>query len=183
MTDMTAYRKAAAALYSLGEADRQWVLAGLRGADRSTLAGYLDELATLGFTSVTSEPGVAAAAIVGPRQPIEFLRDATAGELLAFLDGEPSSLLAQLLAIEEWRWTAAFMQKLSPMRQDRIRAALASQGGFAPARRQFLVNTIGNRVRAGRETTGLGAHNGTKAESEAKRAFSSFLRLVRSWKR
>ena len=183
MTDMTAYRKAAAALYSLGEADRQWVLAGLPEVDRTTLSGYLDELASLGFAPVASGPDDAPAAIAGPRQPIEFLRDATAGELLALLDGEPSSLLAQLLAIENWQWTDSFMQKLPPVRQDRIRAALTSLGGSAPARRQYLIDTIGNRVRAGRQSAGPGAHAATKAEREAKRMFPSFLRLVRPWKR
>ncbi|HYD61584.1 MAG TPA: hypothetical protein VEC35_14560 [Noviherbaspirillum sp.] len=190
---MTGYRKAAVALHALNEDDRHWVLAELPDADRSTLVGYLDELKALGFTAgaMVEEDAVAVAPVAPPavivtRNPIEFIRNATAVEMFAILDNEPSSLVAQLLAIENWRWKSSFLQMCSPIRQDRIRAAATFASESAPARTQFLVQAIGDRVKAGgaASASAPGVRSGTNAVARTmNQAILSFHRLVRTWKR
>lgn len=186
MTDMTGYRKAAVALHGLHEEDRRWVLAELPEADRSTLVTYLDELKALGFTGeATVERNTHPVKSISPQQPVDFIRDASAAEMHAILDSEPSSLVAQVLAIENWRWKTSFMQMCSPMRQDRIRAALSPVQTSAPARRQFLIGIIGNRIKENRTATVVDhpARSGRKAADAMKQALSSFLHRVKTWKR
>lgn len=187
MADMTGYRRAAAAIHALSEADKRWVLAELPEADRSTVLGYLEELKGLGFThkSTAAEDCVPADAVV-PQQPIEFIRDASAAEIFAVLDSEPSSLVVQLLAIENWRWKSPFMQMCSPLRQERIRAALASSNETGSARRHFLIQVVGERIKAGRKASPSVFGSTSSRDTVTgvlKQARSTLLRLVQSWKR
>jgi hypothetical protein len=190
MPNMAGYRRAAVALHALSEEDRHWMLAELPAADKATLAQYLEELKGLGFTTEAAVQhdslfGKVAKAV--PNQPSDFVRDATALEMLSVLEGEPSSLIAQLMAIRNWRWREGFLRLCSPIRQDRIRAAISATTCVAPARKAFLLEAIGNRLKENRAMNQLlpPIGRGWKLSSHdvMYRVLSLCRRLVKPWSR
>jgi len=149
MGNMTGYRRAAVELHALNEEDRQWVLGNLGEQDRTVLAQYLQELKDLGFNEAASLPGMTLAAPSASRTAatrFERVRNASAADLFAILEHEPSSLIAQFMALHAWHWSSAFLQLFPAPRRERIRSAVPPATGVAPALREYLIDTVGARL-------------------------------------
>jgi hypothetical protein len=135
---MSGHRQAAVALHALGDADRRLILDALPAADQDTLRGYLAELTSLGF-----EGGSGDAALMAPAAPAGDLSTASPAAMLALLEHEPAALVAQVLAVQPWRWSAGLLALCTPARREAIRAARVVA---APARTRFVLASLGERL-------------------------------------
>lgn len=175
---MIGHRRAAVALHELSDEDRRLILDELPAEDRATLAQHLDELKELGFDDGRLlDDGFSGAGdqSVQTIMPVDRLRAATASEMFALLEGEPSSLIGQLLTIQNWPWADDFLAMLVGPRQDAVRAALSGPGSansMAGARAEFLVRAVVKR---------LPKLPASQPNDLIGRAFSPILRLVKSW--
>lgn len=121
---MSGHRQAAVALHGVTDQDRELILAQLPEADQATLRHYLAELRALGF-----QPDAMAPALAGAPGPGAALASASPERIFAVLEPEPATLVAQVLALEDWGWSAGLLALCTPARREQIRAA----GGAAPA--------------------------------------------------
>jgi hypothetical protein len=176
---MTGHRQAAVALHALADTDRALVLAELPDNDQQILRGYLAELDELGFeASETAEAAstLPRAADVFADVPADALADARAVDLHRVLEGEPASLVAQLLSIQPWQWRADYLALQTVTRREQLRNA-APDTAVAPMRAAFLVD--GLRARLER----LPAASAAASRDNGKRR-PAWLRLVNiSWTR
>jgi hypothetical protein len=156
---MSGYRQAVVALHDLGEPDRDWILARLPKAERATLECYLDELKSLGFAAGTSLATAQSAPHGGA--PIDLtraardgdvpsasvcLRGAPAHRIAAILQGEPPSLVAQFMAIEDWPWEVSVLGQLNPVLRYRVNQARSAVTRIVPRRRGFLLQAVARRL-------------------------------------
>lgn len=160
---MSGHRQAAVALHGLVEADRRLILAQLPAPDQATLRGYLAELTELGFDgdAIAVDDMVPA----GDAIPVE-LAQASPAMMLGLLAQEPAALVAQVLALEDWRWREGLLALLTPARRDAVLAAHVSP---APARDRFLRQSLTARL----------AH--AVPEHKSAPAKSPWLATVRRW--
>lgn len=188
---MIGHRRAAAALHGLQEEDRQWLLAELPDADRDILKRLLGELTELGF-----EPGSTATASATLMLPVrqsnvtdlssaDIVRNAAARDMIAVLEHEPSSLIAQVLGLEEWPWKQAYLQMLQPLRRDRIAAMSDQMSHLAPALKACLLDGLAKRLRMISDSgaTGASAVRTQPVLHPYRQAFSAFLQKVTRWNR
>jgi len=144
---MSGYRQAAMALHHLNDADRKWILAELPGDDQAILENYLGELKQLGFlpdVAILNELFISDCQ--SSVNSIDCVRQATAEQMLAVLEGEPCSLIAQLIAGQEWPWKASFLHMIAPARQAQIHCIQSNFSGPALARQEFLIDAIAERL-------------------------------------
>lgn len=185
MAKMTAYRRAAVALHELHEEDRKWLLAALPGEERSAVMQCLDELKALGFARVASpQHGVSLSNVFAaqPKKPIDRIRQASAAQVFAVLEHEPSSLIAQVMVIQDWPWAPAFLQMFSPIRRERLRAVLSCTAEPAPARKQFLIDALASSLK--KQSAGPALQPAAKNWLLARvRALLPFVHLSGVWKR
>lgn len=118
---MSGHKRAAAALHSLSELERESMLRELPAADQEILRAHLRELRELGFEA---QPGLQLNAEDVRRmteqepelnldaQAKSGLHSASARHLLACLEGEPPVLLARLLQAGPWPWQDEFLSLL-----------------------------------------------------------------------
>jgi hypothetical protein len=136
-------RKAALLLHAMGPKDRDWLLAQLPTEQRGRLEALLAELDELGIprdpallrevaadaSPAHAEPGEPLPATALGRLGIDGLIDtieqADPSALARVLEEEPLGLVACLLSIREWRWTAAFLNQLDASRRRRLEEQLA----------------------------------------------------------
>lgn len=147
---MSGHRRAAVALHALAEADRTLILAELPEQDQAVLRDYLNELDELGFDT-------GAATDLLPRQPadavppaandtpVDALGAAVAANVNTVLEGEPASLVAQLLSIEPWAWRGDYLALQTAARREQLHAA-APTAAVAPARAAFLRGAVAARL-------------------------------------
>lgn len=128
---MSGHRQAAVALHALTEADRAAILNDLPMPDQEMLRGYLEELQALGFESGGREFDALAETPAG-------LEAASASALFSVLEHEPTMLVAQVLALQDWSWKAELLALFPSARRELIRAAGTGAGVPAPARARFL---------------------------------------------
>jgi hypothetical protein len=152
---MSGHRQAALALYPLGPADQDLILAELPDADQARLRGYLAELTELGFDGAAPAlPSVPAPlpsqAGRAPASAHEQVRAAPAAAMAALLANEPAGLVAQLLACDTWPWHAELLALLEPARRALVQRALEARRaqGPAPACAAVLLEALGPRVAA-----------------------------------
>jgi hypothetical protein len=158
---MSGHRQAALALYPLGPADQDLILAELPDADQARLRGYLAELAELGFDdavpalspAMTPAPAPAPSSSQAQRAPAsahEQVRAAPAAAMAALFANEPAGLVAQVLASDTWPWHAELLALLEPTRRARVQRALEERRaqGVAAACAAVLVEAIGARLAA-----------------------------------
>ncbi len=144
---MSGHRQAAIVLHGLAEMDQRLILDQLPAADQAVLRSQLRELRTLGF-----EPGltvIGSPAAVPPEQHVPMtaqhqLQLARAEAVFAILEHEPASLVAQVLAIANWGWSAGLLELFPPARREVIRAI---RPALAPARRRFLEEALAEQLR------------------------------------
>lgn len=149
---MSGHRQAAVALHALAEADRTLILAELPETDQATLRGYLTELDELGFDSGTAADVLPRRSATAPAAPdaandpaADALTDACAASVHQALEGEPATLVAQLLSIEAWTWRADFLSLQTSQRREQLRA-VSPDGAVAPARAAFLRRAVSERL-------------------------------------
>lgn len=150
---MSGHRHAALALYRLGAADQDLILAELSDADQARLRGYLAELAELGFDHTLPAPPPPHLFSPVPHTPAsahEQLRGASAAAVAALLAGEPAGLVAQLLASDTWPWHGELLELLDPARRALVLRALEARRGqgAAPACAAVLVEAMAPRLTA-----------------------------------
>lgn len=150
--DMTGYRRAAVALHRLEEEDRNWILAELPEPDRKTVTGLLNELNDLGFVPESMPddipvalPSVTAAVEATPAQRISL---AAANDVWAVLEVEPVTLIGQVVALQDWPWKDAVVDRLPPQRRQQVLAILNAKPMIAPARKECLINLLSARLAA-----------------------------------
>ena len=187
---MIGHRRAAAALHALPEEDRQWLLGELPESERKILNQLLGELTELGFDAgCTSQPAVTVMSRVGAgntaglSSSADIVRNASARELIVLLEHEPSSLIAQVLRIEEWPWKQAFLQGLPHLRRDRIVAMADQMPPLGSSIRSCLLDGIAKRLGAGGDSgaTGVPADRMQSALPPYRQAFSALLKKVTRW--
>ncbi|KQQ96173.1 hypothetical protein [Massilia sp. Leaf139] len=152
---MSGHRQAAVALHGLAAQDRRAILAELPETDQDILRGLLAELAELGFEHT---PGIAAAmAEPAPRAAAQddgkpdaamrrTLRHASPAAMLAILGHEPASLQACVLALDSWPWANGFLELLPQPRRMLAAESLRAGIAAAPARSQFLLESVAAKL-------------------------------------
>ena len=187
---MIGHRRAAAVLHTLPEEDRQWLLGELPESERNTLNQLLGELKELGFDAgCTAQPVVTFMPRVGAGNTTDFssaadiVRNAPVRELIALLEHEPSSLIAQVLRIEEWPWKQAFLQGLPHLRRDRIVAMVDQMPPMGSSMSSCLLDGIAKRLRAVGDsgTTGVSADRMQSTLPSYRQTFSALLKKVTQW--
>ncbi|OEZ96675.1 hypothetical protein [Duganella sp. HH101] len=139
---MTGHRQAAVALHALADADRGLILEQLAPADQSLLRGYLDELTALGFEPDRSTPPPAPGAPGAPSRQAG-LASASATAMFGLLEHEPVALVAEVLALQPWSWSAGLLALYHPARREAIAAV---QTAPAPARALFVLESLTARL-------------------------------------
>ena len=153
---MIGYRRAAVALHDLREEDRQWLLAELPDEDRGVLQGLLKELSDLGFEPARNAANIPTmqATIAGNVHACakagDIVRRANASDMVTLLEHEPSSLIAQILAVGEWPWKQSYLQALPALRRDRI-ASISLVPAQGAARNAFLLDWLAKRLHSCRD--------------------------------
>lgn len=185
---MIGHRRAAAALHGLQEEDRRWLLGEISEADRDVLNRLLGELAELGFEpGCTAIPDVTSPAQLDGRDARDLssadtVRRATAHDMVVLLEHEPSSLIAQVLSIEDWPWKQAFLQMLPSLRRDRIASMSSYASTNGTARIARLLEELARRLH-------VPAASATAVTTSYMRmlpfrqAFTAFLHKVKRWGR
>lgn len=143
---MSGPQRAAVALYALAAEDRELILAELPPQDQEQLRRQLREMHELGF-----EQGAvpmlekAAAPAVGKA---DALAQADAAVLFGILEHEPAALVAEVLALREWRCRDALLQQFPAARRSAISVAAAGRQASAPVRREWLEQALRQRLAA-----------------------------------
>jgi hypothetical protein len=142
---MSGHRQAAVALHALAGADRELILEQLPAGDQAALRGYLDELSALGFESAGARADMLALAAAAPTKAAKAvdLSAATAPTMFVLLQHEPATLVAQVLALQQWAWGAGLLALCAPARREAIEAARVVA---APARGRFLRAALDARL-------------------------------------
>ena len=144
---MSGHRHAALALYRLGAADQDLILAELPDTDQARLRGYLAVLAELGFDHTLPPPQVLSPVVHTPASAREQLRAAPAAAGAGLLAGEPPGLVAQLLGGDAWPWQDELLDLLEPARRAQVlRAFQSRRGRGAPACIAVLVEAMAPRL-------------------------------------
>jgi hypothetical protein len=144
---MSGHRHAASVLYGVSAPDQEAVLASLPQADQHILRAHLRELRTLGFDPAALRTATAEIAPPAPATPVARLHAAGAGAMRTLIADEPDGLLADVLAMEPWPWTAPLLATLPAGR----RVALRMQDERAaptPAMRALLLAELASMVAA-----------------------------------
>lgn len=145
---MSGHRQAAAALYGLHQQDRDLILAQLPDADQARLRDYLDELSALGFDRKAMASSQVAQGLLA--QGATDLAAAPAATVFTLLQHEPASLVAQVLAMQAWRWSAQLLAFYPPVQREAIRVAANAAAVPAPARQRFLRDALEAGIAAAR---------------------------------
>jgi hypothetical protein len=136
---MEGHRRAAPGPKPAPAPDRDGTIGG--GTDRERLARLLDEAGELGVGSDIPLRAEAREATPVP-PPRDWIRQATAAQMLAILSREPAGLIAAVLRIESWPWEASFLARLDPAVRERVTATLRMKfrvsGKLAGALRSVL---------------------------------------------
>jgi hypothetical protein len=148
---MSGYRRAAVALHGVAAEDQSWVLDALAPAEKATLMQLLDELKELGFSEDASNVAdifdlSRDARHAVPASLTDRVRHASAEQLFAILENEPSSLIAHFLSIAQWPWSEAFLNLFPAIRKERILASISHSLSIAPARTAYLLNSVAGRL-------------------------------------
>lgn len=150
---MSGHRRAAVALHGLQAFDRQAMLAELPIADQQILQGYLNELDALGFSNGPDllqqlPPSMTAIPADGDSgEPAAVLRRASAAQLLDCLQEEPASLIARVLALDNWPWQEALLTQLAAPLRQRVRAQMQALPA-APRLQACLLATLAQKLAA-----------------------------------
>jgi hypothetical protein len=138
---MPAHRQSALLLHGLDPADRRWVLARVDPADAAVLRTHLRELRDLG---IPADPALAPSAAPGADgHAAAVARTSAAGVHLA-LGEEPAWIVAQLLDLRDWPWSAAFLAGLTEER--RAAVARAAPAPLAPHAAAALLAAVAARL-------------------------------------
>ncbi len=140
---VSGHRQAAVALHALAAVDRESILQQLPAADQAALRGYLGELRALGFESAGATADVLALAAATAPAKVADLSSATARTMFVLLQDEPATLVAQVLALRPWPWSAALLAMCPPARREAIEAVRVDA---APARDNFLRVALAARL-------------------------------------
>lgn len=128
-------RRAALVLHALQESDRAWLLASLQPAQRLLLEGLVEELQQLGIPTDPSLVDEAIEVAASRSRPIARLASTDADleradvrVLARVLAAEPAELIARLLKIRPWPWSAALLAQLGDAKRASIGEHLARIG-------------------------------------------------------
>jgi hypothetical protein len=141
---MPAHRQSALLLHGLSAADRRWVLARIDPADAAVLRAHLRELRELGIPADPALAPSAAPAGAGADPHAAIVARASSAGLQLALGDEPAWLVAQVLALRDWPWRAAYLDGLTEER--RAAVAKASPATLAPHAEAGLLAAIAARL-------------------------------------
>lgn len=141
---MPAHRQSALLLHGLSPADQRWVLARVDAADAAVLRAHLRELRELGIPADPAlAPSAAPAAPGADPHAAVVARASSAGMQLA-LGEESAWLVAQVLALRDWPWRAAFLDGLTEERRAAVTAA--APAALAPRAAAALLSALAARL-------------------------------------
>jgi hypothetical protein len=134
---MSGHRQAALALHGLDAADREAILGELPASDRAVISGLMGELDALGIDT----SGLATQPTISPATgPVGRINAAGAMQIFQLMEGEPASLVAQLLAAHDWSWKKQFIELLAPAQRGAVaRFDLVAE---APRRQALLLESL-----------------------------------------
>jgi hypothetical protein len=123
------FKKAALKLYTLGAADREWILGQLDERERKTLRTLMTELKNSGikpiflpFDEIVDQPLPPAAAPSRPKVEgaEEILMSLSSPEADRLLADESDWVVSVICNARPWPWRSAFMQRLPAVRRRRV---------------------------------------------------------------
>lgn len=173
---MSGHRQAAVALHGLAEADLDLILGALPPTDQAILRGHLRELTDLGFDEAEPEARWLKPADSMPQPGAEQrVAAASAGAMLALLEQESAPLIAQVLALRDWPWAGALLERW-PRRAHLGALQLSAAGSICigVAKRDFLLQELATR---------LAASHLTESARPGDSILSAMLRRAKSWTR
>lgn len=141
---MPAHRQSALLLHGLSPADQRWVLSRVDPADAAVLRGHLRELRELGIPADPALAPSAAPAAYGADPHAASVARASAAGLQLALGDEPAWLAAQVLALRDWPWRAAFLDGLTEKR--RAAVIKAAPAALAPHAEAALLAALAARL-------------------------------------
>jgi hypothetical protein len=141
---MPAHRQSALLLHGLSAADRRWVLARVDPADAAVLRAHLRELRELGIPADPALAPTAAPAPSGADPHTAIVARASNAGLQLALGDEPAWVVAQVLALRDWPWRAAFLDGLTEERRTAVTRATPT--GLAPHAEAALLAAIATRL-------------------------------------
>ena len=147
---MSGHRRTAVVLHGLQAQDRAWMLAELPEPDQAIVRAHLTELDALGF-SLGSEM-IAELNLTGLNHSAatldsaQRLQQASAQQIVALLEHEPSALSARFFSLQAWPWQEAVWAHLAAPLRQRIRSSMPTTP--AAMLDQFLIDTLASRLQA-----------------------------------
>lgn len=141
---MPAHRQSALLLHGLSAADQRWILARVDAVDAAVLRAHLRELRELGIPADPALAPSAAPAASGADPHAAHVARASAAGLQLALGDEPAWLVAQVLALRDWPWRAAFLDSLTEER--RAAVTKAAPAALAPRAEAALLAALAARL-------------------------------------
>lgn len=176
---MSGHRHAAGVLYGVNTADQEAVLHALPVADQRILRAHLLELRALGFDAGTVRAAAGSPPPIIPNDTAgrlhTALRGADAGAMRSVLAHEPAELIADVLALEEWPWSAALLTAL-PTNQKVALRLMADRQAPTPALGALLLERLSAHMPAI-------SIDGTPADAMASSVPPSLLKRWTRWMR
>jgi hypothetical protein len=149
---MSAPRRAALVLHALDTRDREWLLARLAPAQRTTLQGLLGELEELG---VVRDPSlvrelVGHGSVQAGHDPLPEIAAASQQAVAAVLGDEPAGMIELVLAVHEWPWREALLDGLGRAKREQVEslaaARISSRKPVARGLRDALMDELAQRL-------------------------------------
>ncbi|WP_423199788.1 MULTISPECIES: hypothetical protein [unclassified Cupriavidus] len=178
-------RRAALALHAMSAVDRAWMLGRLPAASLGTLRGHLRELQALGVPRDSSlldvtdvePPDEGAGPDCNSNASLAVRAAALPAERVAeALREEPASLVASLLAIQDWPWRQAVLQRLGASQARHIQEyALTAMLRSAPARDAMLMRTLIKRAASSSRASHAERHPAVRATRRRGHQYVSYV--------
>ncbi|MGK5049015.1 hypothetical protein ACQ4WP_24415 [Janthinobacterium sp. GB4P2] len=144
---MSGHRRAALALHALEDADRALILGQLEPHDQHRLEAHLRELHELGFQRGGDAAEVMQSAAASKEESGDRLASASAQQMFALLRHEPAALVARVISLQEWRWSADLLTLFDALRRQQIATLQAQFSTAAPELDRALLEQLQQQLR------------------------------------
>ena len=159
--DVDIYKKASLVLYGLGASDRQWVLDNLPKAQSERLGALIAELTDIGVSPYdnalkdilqTSDLSDASRHddSLEYAEMVKRIDHFSVESIEDILSDEPAEMVAMVLSVKNWPWSAKYLATLSAETRDSIRKLLKVYvGTIAEPVKNGIVSYLDQQYTAG----------------------------------